>query len=96
MEKGEPGLEEVLRKGKGEYRVHRKGMYQRIIFTVKIIKEPYGEYPVLFTDRVIDIKEAVRLSEELNIPIFTPGGNIFPKGKKGEDFVHLMKLVRKE
>jgi len=94
MEKGELSLEEVLKAGKGEYRVHRKGMFQRIIFTVKIIKEPYGEYPVLFTDRVIDIKEAVRLSEELQIPVFTPNGNAFPKGKSGKDFVNLMEKMK--
>lgn len=96
MEKGEATLEEVLRNGKAEYRVHRKGMFQRIIFTVKIIKEPYGEYPVLFTDRIIDINEAVRLAEELKIPIFTPNGNVFPKGKSGKDFVQLMEKVTKK
>lgn len=95
MEKGEPSLEEVLRNGKGEYRVHRKGMFQRIIFTVKIIKEPYGEYPVLFTDRIIDMKEAIRLAEELQIPVFTPNGNAFPKGKSGKDFTELMGKVKR-
>lgn len=94
MEKGEPTLDEVLKNGKGEYRVHRKGMFQRIIFTVKLIKEPYGEYPVLFTDRIIDLKEAVRLSEELQIPVFTPNGNVFPKGKSGKDFVLLAEKMR--
>ncbi|MEM3408122.1 MAG: hypothetical protein QXF07_00790 [Candidatus Micrarchaeia archaeon] len=95
MEKGEPTLDEVLRNGKGEYRVHRKGMFQRIIFTVKIIKEPYGEYPVLFTDRIIDMKEAVRLAEELQIAVFTPNGNVFPKGKSGKDLTELMSKIKR-
>jgi len=89
MERGEPTREEILKTGKAELRVHRKGMFQRIIFTVKIINEPYGKYPVLFTDRVIDLSEAVRLAEELQIPVETPNGRIFPRGKSGKDFVGL-------
>jgi hypothetical protein len=95
MERGEPTLEEILKNGKGEFRVHRKGMFQRIVFTVKIIKEPYGEYPVLFTDRVIDINEGVRLAEELQIPIEIPNGKVFPKGKSGKDFVALMEKIKR-
>jgi len=90
MERGELTREQVLKAKKAEYRVFRKGMYQRIIFTVKIIKEPYGEYPVLFSDRIIDIKDAARLSEELQIPLDIPNGKIYPKGKSGKDFVELM------
>jgi len=90
MEKGEPSRDQILKAGKAELRVHRKGMFQRIIFTVKIITEPYGKYPVLFTDRVIDLSEAVRLAEELQIPIEIPTGKVFPKGKSGKDFVGLV------
>jgi len=90
MERGESTREEVLKSKKAEYRVHRKGMYQRIVFTVKIITEPYGAYPVLFSDRIIDISEAARLAEELQIPVEIPTGKTYPKGKTGKDFVELM------
>ena len=91
MEEGEPNREEIIDKGSAELRVHRKGMFQRIIFTLKRIKEPYGEYPMLSTDRIIDLKEQVRLAEELQIPVETPHAKVYPRGKSGNDFVPLLK-----
>jgi len=91
MEPDEPTLEQILKQGSAELRVHRKGMFQRILFTVKKVHEPYGVYPMLSTDRIIDLREAVRLAEELQIPVEIPHSKIYPRGKAGNDFVHLLK-----
>ena len=93
MEKGEPTRDQLLKMKKAEIRVRRNGMFQRIVFTIKTVEEPYGKYPVLFTDRIIDLSEAVRLAEELQIPVEIPSGTTFPKGKTGKDFVFLMEKM---
>lgn len=90
MEPDEPTREQILKQGSAELRVHRKGMFQRIVFTVKKVHEPYGVYPILSTDRMVDLKEAVRLAEELQIPIELPHGKIYPRGKSGKDFINLL------
>jgi hypothetical protein len=91
MEADEPTLEQILKAGQAELRVHRKGMFQRILFTIKKIHEPYGVYPMLSTDRMVDLKEAVRIAEELQIPVEVPHSKVYPRGKAGSDFVHLLK-----
>ena len=91
MEEGEPTLEQILKQGSAELRIHRKGMFQRILFTIKKVHEPYGDYPMLFTDRIVDLKEAVRIAEELQVPVEIPHSKIYPRGKAGSDFVHLLK-----
>jgi len=96
MEPDEPTREQILKAGQAELRVHRKGMFQRIVFIVKRIHEPYGDYPMLSTDRVVDLKEAVRLAEELQIPVEIPHGKIYPRGKGGKDFVHLLNEMSHE
>jgi len=82
-------IEQILKAGKTEIRVLRSGMYQRIVFEIKRIKTPMGEYPLLSTDRQIDFKEIARVSEETGLPVQTPSGTAFPKGKSAKDFVGL-------
>lgn len=79
----------ILKEGKIEMRVLRSGMWQKITFTIKRIKTPDGEYPLLFTDKIIDLKEIVRVAEETNLPVQTPTGTAFPKGKSAKDFIGL-------
>lgn len=82
-------INKILKEGKVEIRVHRPGMWQRVEFLVKRIETPIGSYPVLWTDRQIDITEMVRVAEEIGLPVKTPSGTAFPKGKGTEDFVGL-------
>jgi hypothetical protein len=82
----EKELEEILKRGKGELRVLRGGMWQRIEFVVKEKKTPIGSYRVLFTDRQINADECVRIANEYQFPIETPIGIFFPSGKSAVDF----------
>ncbi len=82
-------VKKILNKGKAEIRVKRSGMLQRITFTIKHVKTPTGEYPVLSTDRLIDFKELVRVAEETKLPVQTPTGTAFPKGTSPKDFIGL-------
>jgi 4-diphosphocytidyl-2-C-methyl-D-erythritol kinase len=87
-----PSREEIIKEGKAELRVQRKGsMFQRVVFTVKKVTTPYGVYPMLFTDRFIDLAELVRLAEQMKLPVQSPSGTAFPKRTTGKDFVGLIK-----
>ncbi len=80
-------LDKILKKGKGEIRVLRGGMWQRVEFVVKEKKTPIGSYNVLSTDRIINAEECVRIANEYNFPVETPSGLFFPSGKSASDFV---------
>lgn len=82
-------IQGILKAGKIEIRVLRSGMWQRIVFEVKRINTPMGEYPLLSTDRQIDFREIVRVAQETGLPVQTPSGTSFPKGKGAKDFVGL-------
>ncbi|MEM2974320.1 MAG: hypothetical protein QW112_01690 [Candidatus Micrarchaeia archaeon] len=76
----------ILTEGRAEILVHRSGMQQRIIFTVKRIDTPAGPYPVLYTDRLLDFKELARVAQEYDLPVQAPNGTAFPKGKGPNDY----------
>jgi len=76
----------ILAEGKVEIRVHRSGMWQRLVFLIKKIETPAGPYPVLFTDRILDFKELARIAQEYDLPVQTPTGTAFPKGKTPADY----------
>jgi hypothetical protein len=76
----------ILADGKVEFRVHRSGMWQRIIFEVKKIETPAGPYPILYTDRMLDFKELARVAQECDLPVQAPNGTAFPKGKGPNDY----------
>lgn len=78
---------QILKEGKVEIRVQRGGMWQRLTFVVKKVKIPSGEYPLLYTDRTINIAELSRIAEEYKLPVACPTATAFPKGKRAEDFL---------
>jgi hypothetical protein len=82
-------IKDIIQKGRIEIPVMRSGMRQRIIFEIKRIKTPMGEYPLLYTDRQIDFREMVRIAQEIGLPVQTPSGTAFPKGKSAKDFIGL-------
>lgn len=82
-------VRQILKEGRIEIPVMRSGMLQRIVFEVKRMKTPIGEYPLLSTDRQIDFKEIARVAQETGLPVQTPAGTAFPKGKSAKDFIGL-------
>lgn len=82
-------IERILKEGSVEIQVMRSGMLQRIVFEVKRVRTPMGEYPLLSTDRQIDFKEIARVAQETGLPVQTPAGTAFPKGKSAKDFIGL-------
>ncbi len=76
----------VLRQGGTKLRVSRSGMFQQITFTVKKAKIGNIEYLELFTDRIIELAELAKISEEIGLPVEAPNGKAFPKGTSAGDF----------
>lgn len=79
----------ALEKGAVEERVKRFGIFQKLSFRLSRRKTPVGDVPYLVADRVVDLPELIRLSEEYGLPIDSPNGKIFPRGKKESDFAGL-------
>lgn len=81
--------EEALSKGEVSVRVKRSGMYQMLPFRLVRKKTPSGLVPYLVLDKFLDLSELVRVAEEYRLPVESPVGKVFPKGKKESDFAGL-------
>ncbi|MGC8671474.1 MAG: hypothetical protein ACP5TJ_01105 [Candidatus Micrarchaeia archaeon] len=76
----------IIEKGYIEERVNISGIWQRVTF--KVIKKKYGsfEYITLHTDKLVSASDLVRIADETGLPVESPVGRAFPKGKMAEDF----------
>ncbi len=80
---------EALQKGEISIRVKRSGMFQLLPFKLARRDTPLGKVPYLVLDRFLDLSELMRVSEEYQLPVESPVGKVFPRGKKETDFVGL-------
>lgn len=80
---------EILRAGSTKIRVRRSGMYQQITFTVKKVRLGNIEYSELFTERLIEMPDMMRIAEETRLPVECPSGRVFPKGTSAADFASI-------
>ncbi len=80
-------LSEILRKGFVEEKVNIAGISQKVVF--KVVKKKYGsqEYVALHTDKLVGISDLSRIAEETGMPVESPVGSAFPKGKMAKDFI---------
>jgi hypothetical protein len=76
----------VIKDGGIKLRVNRSGMFQQITFTVRKAKLGNIEYIELFTDRIIELTELAKISDEVGLPVEAPNGRAFPKGTGAADF----------
>ena len=80
---------EALLKGGISVRVKRSGMFQVLDFRLERKDTPLGKVPYLTLDRMLDLSELVRIAEEYQLPVESPSGRVFPRGKKETDFLGL-------
>ncbi len=80
---------EALSKSEVSVRVKRSGMYQLLPFKVIRKDTPNGKVPYLVLDRLLDLSELMRVSEEYQLPVESPVGKVFPRGRKETDFLGL-------
>jgi hypothetical protein len=77
---------EIVKRGSIKIRVKRSGMFQQITFKVKEAKSGNISYYELYTERIIDTSELLRVAEEVGMPVEAPNGKAFPKGSAAADF----------
>lgn len=78
---------EVLAKGEVVVQVKRNSIMQKLTFRLVRKKTNDGEVPYLVLDKFLDVSELVRVAEEYQLPVESPVGKIYPKGKKEIDFL---------
>ncbi|MGC8710247.1 MAG: hypothetical protein ACP5RF_01380 [Candidatus Micrarchaeia archaeon] len=78
---------EIIVRGSIKVRVRRSGMLQQLTFSIKKVKVGDLEYVELYTNRIVDTSELLRVSEETGLPVEAPNGKAFPKGTAASDFV---------
>jgi hypothetical protein len=79
----------IINDGSIQVKLKRAGMFQNQTFMIKRIKHGRESFVELFLDKVIDISELHRLSNELGLPIEVQNGRAFPEGKGAGDFIGL-------
>ncbi len=76
----------ILLAGSIKFRVKRAGMFQLITFNVKRIKMGNIEFPELYTSKLIDLVEIIRLANHTGLPVESANTRSFPDGMGAIDF----------
>ncbi len=79
----------ILAVGEIVVRVRRAGMLQLLTFRVRRVRLGNGAFAELYTDRVVDTTEVVRVANELGLPVETQNCRAFPDGMGANDFMGL-------
>lgn len=80
---------DIIREGQTKIRVMRSGMYQQLTFKVKRVKAGSEEFIELFSDRIIDTSEIIRIANDVGLPVEAQNGRVFPASKAAKDFIGL-------
>lgn len=68
-------------------------MYQMLTFSIKKVTTGNVSFVELFTDRVLDTSELLRVSNEVGLPLEAQNGKAFPKGTSATNFVELCDML---
>ena len=80
----------IIKDGGIRLKVKRSGMLQFQNFVVKRVSAGMDKsFVELYLDRVLDMKEVERISNETGLPVETQNGRVFPAGFGVKDFVGL-------
>jgi cystathionine beta-lyase/cystathionine gamma-synthase len=78
--------EKIFKEGKFTTTLVHSGMRQNIEFELKTITIAGKNLKVLFTEKPVNLNDLIKLAEQLDIPIQSKTGLIYPPGKKASDF----------
>lgn len=79
--------ERLLAKGELRIKVKRSGMLQYQIFKVRKVQFGSAFYVELFLDKNIELSEAIKVSNDIGLPVQTKTHKVFPTGKSAHDFI---------
>lgn len=83
----------AIERGSIKIRVKRSGMYQQLTFFIKKATTGNVSFVELFTERVLDTSELLRVSNEIGLPLEAPNGKAFPTGTSAKDFIEFVSLL---
>jgi hypothetical protein len=78
---------QIIKDGETKIRVMRSGMYQQLTFKIKRVKAGNEEFIELFSNRVIDTSEIIRIANDVGLPVEAQNGRVFPTSKAAKDFI---------
>lgn len=80
---------ELVKKGSAKAHVKIAGILQLHEFTVGKEKTAFGEIPVLNPEKkvTLPLTEALKVANELDLPVRSSAGLVFPTGKFAKDFI---------
>ncbi len=78
----------IVKKGSTEAEVRIAGMLQLHKFKVTKEKTAFGEIPVLVPEKkvTLPLTEAMKVANQLDLPVRCASGLVFPSGKFARDF----------
>ena len=79
----------IMSRGEAKLRVRRAGMLQLLTFKLRRVELGQDKFVELYSDRMIDMSEIVRLADETGLPVEAQNGRGFPEGKSAKDFMGL-------
>ena len=79
--------EDILKQGYVDLHARVGGILQTHRFIVQKEKTGFGEILILVTKGNVASGELARLAEEVQLPLRSPLGTAFPKGKGPKDFL---------
>ncbi|MDD2655068.1 MAG: hypothetical protein PHQ80_00155 [Candidatus ainarchaeum sp.] len=79
---------ELVKKGRAEAHIRIAGLLQLHPFIVVREKTAFGEIPVLVPEKkvILPLTEAIKVANELDLPVRCASGLVFPTGKFARDF----------
>ncbi len=79
----------IVKKGSAEAEVKITGMLQIHKFLVAKEKTAFGEIPVLNPEKkvTLPLTEAIKVANQLDLPVRSASGLVFPAGKFAKDFI---------
>lgn len=78
----------IVKKGRTEAHIRIAGILQLHKFLVTREKTAFGEIPVLVPEKkvLLPLTEAIKMANELDLPVRCAAGLVFPTGKFAKDF----------
>jgi hypothetical protein len=77
----------IVAEGSIRVKVKRAGMLQFQTLVIRRVPLGNGNFVELFLDKVMDLKEVMKLSESTGLPVETENGRVFPEGTGAKDFM---------
>lgn len=82
----------AIKNGSVKIRVRRSGMLQQLTFKIRKATVANMTYTELYTDRLVDTSECLRIATEIGLPVHSANASAFPRGTAASDFQNIANL----